>query len=745
MNKKILLLLPALAMVLAGCNNKKSESSAPQSSSADPNAVTAVEVSPAEKTLEAGETIQLEATVKPFSVANKEVNWSSDSEAKATVNASGLVTTYEAGTVHIKATSQADTSKSGQSTLTILPANVYYAEPEPDTEKTFKFGTYQVGLSQRLFFNGQFENYPRGKTAEGYDNGVDVKFEAGPNTGEWYVTYMEGTTKKYLGMSDTHRFGAEGTYTDSGTTTTITHEQCVWKWDAELKTITRKLSDNKTYFPGTYNNYATISGCDVTMASSDYIFQFITKIEACDPTSVSIVEATAGVYAGSSVQLHAECQPAGAQNARLTWTVEGNEKVHVDNHGLVTADEDAVVDSQATIKATWGDLPGDTCVVTVKEKLNYGTLEEPLTIAQAKALLDKQNPTEQPLFVKGVVTSSGAYTSYNNWDPIWLASDDLSEEKAFEGYRLKDGSSDGSLKTTYAEANSLYGKTVTICGIGKIYSTTYETDGGADSKLMKVEDIAIPATGITLNPNTAFELEKGAEKAVSAKLAPFGASGTVNWTVAPSGQGVTYEDGKVKATSEATAGEYTLTAAVADTSPEVKASVTFTVKAAATGVIVDTIQVSTFDDAPESYTTDGTEYTKTTANARYYATGINASGNVRGNKGANTGNFNLRNDQAPSGYYIKSISLTVEGGTLDGATENRSVMFVNSTAYAKITNDTVPTAGTKITSTEAAAGQSTLTWENSNEAFAYFQVYSLKTSGTCTNAVLVITWGQVSA
>ena len=580
MNKKLLLLLPALAMVLAGCNNKKSESSAPQSSSADPNAVTAVEVSPASKTLEAGETVQLEATVKPFSVANKEVNWSSDNEAKATVNASGLVTTYEAGTVHIKATSQADTSKSGQSTLTILPANVYYAEPEPDTEKTFKFGTYQVGLSQRIFFNGQFENYPRGKTAEGYDNGVDVKFEAGPNSGEWYVTYMEGTTKKYLGMSDTHRFGAEGTYEDSGTTTTITHEQCVWKWDAELKTITRKISD-KTYFPGTYNNYATISGCDVTMASSDYIFQFITKIEACDPTSVSIVEATAGVYAGSSVQLHAECQPAGAQNARLTWTVEGNEKVHVDNHGLVTADEDAVVDSQATIKATWGDLPGDTCVVTVKEKLNYGTLEEPLTIAQAKALLDKQNPTEQPLFVKGVVTSSGAYTSYNNWDPIWLASDDLSEEKAFEGYRLKDGSSDGSLKTTYAAANSLYGKTVTICGIGKIYSTTYETDGGADSKLMKVEDIAIPATGITLNPNTAFELEKGAEKAVSAKLAPFGASGTVNWTVAPSGQGVTYEDGKVKATSEATAGEYTLTASVADTSPEVKASVTFTVVAPA--------------------------------------------------------------------------------------------------------------------------------------------------------------------
>ena len=582
MNKKILLLLPALAMVLAGCNSKKNNSSssgAPTSSSADPNAVTAVEVTPASKTVEAGETVQLEASVKPFTAANKEVTWSSDNETLATVNASGLVTTYEAGTVHIKATSQADTSKSGQSTLTINVAKVYYPEKTPDTEKTYKFGTYQKALSKRIFFNGEFEDYPRGKTAEGYDNGVDVKFENGPSAGQYYVSYTVGGVKKYLGMSEKHRFGS---YEDHSSAETV------WTWDAELKTVKRTCNDpSGTYFPGTYNNYETISGCDINQVSSDYIFQFIQRLDPVDPTSVTLVEHTANVYANGSVQLHAECEPAGAMNAKLTWTVEGNEKVHVDNTGFVTADADAVPNSHATIKATFGELPGDACDVTVKERLNYGTLESPLTVAQAKALIDLGQPTEEPLFVKGVVTSSGAYsTTYNNWDPIWLASDDGTVEKAFEGYRLKDGSSDDSFKTTYAAANSLYGKTVTISGIGKLYNTTYETDGGDESKLLKVEDIPVAATGISLNPNTAFELTQGEEKAVKATLTPYGATATVDWTVSPSGQGVTYEDGKVKATDTATTDSYTLTASVHGADPAINASVTFTVVAPSAGDVV---------------------------------------------------------------------------------------------------------------------------------------------------------------
>ena len=569
MNKKILLLLPALAMVLAGCNNKKKESSTP-TSSASADAVTAVEVAPAEKTLEAGETVQLEATVKPFSVSNKDVTWSSDNEALATVNASGLVTTLEAGTVHIKATSQADTSKSGQSTLTITPAYVYYPEKTPDTAKTFKFGTYQQALSQRIFFNGEFEDYPRGKTVEGYENGVDVQFEDGPSTGKYYVKFTVGGATKYFGMGDNHRFGGF----DSKSAETV------WDWNSELRTISRTLTDTKTYFPGTYNNYTTISGCDITMASSDYIFQFLTKLEPVDPTSVNIVEATANVYANGNVQLHAECEPAGAMNAKLTWSVLDNEKVHVDNHGYVTADADAVVGSTATVKATFGTLEGDTCVVTVKEALNYGTLENPLNVAEAKALIDKfpaGDLTEQKLFVKGYVSADHGALSATVRNDVWLTNDDGSVEQEFELYSVYADSTLGEIA-----ANGLIGKQVVATGWGKNYNGTYEFNakdpqGEFDNGIIKaVSDGTRVATALEFT-SEAFEIEQGGNKAVKAKPLPYGATATINYSVSPTDQGVTYEDGQVKATAGALAGDYTLTAAIQGT--EITKNLSFKVTA----------------------------------------------------------------------------------------------------------------------------------------------------------------------
>lgn len=570
MNKKILLLLPALAMVLAGCNGKKQDSSTPTSSSSA-DAVTAVDVAPAEKTLEAGETVQLEATVKPFSVSNKDVTWSSDNEALATVNASGLVTTLEAGTVHIKATSQADTSKSGQSTLTITPAYVYYPEKTPDTTKTYKFGTYQKALSQRIFFNGEFEDYPRGKTAEGYENGVDVQFEDGPDAGKYYVKFTVGGATKYFGMGNNHRFGGF----DSKS------EETVWDWNSELKTIARTLSDSKTYFPGTYNNYTTISGCDITMASSDYIFQFLTKLEPVDPTSVSIVEDTANIYAGTSLQLHAECAPAGAMNAKLTWSVvEDNDKVHVDNHGLVSIDADATPNTHVTIKATWGDLPGDTCDVTIKEKLNYGTVESPLNVAEAKELIDKfpaGTKAEEKLTVKGYVSAEhGAFTKTTNAE-VWFTNDDGTEQKAFECFQLISTDEIGDVA-----ANALVGKQVTVTGWALNYSGTYEftnkdpNDSYDRCTVMKIEDGARVPTDLAFN-TAAFELEQGGSKAVSATLLPYGASGNIQWAVSPADQGVTYENGEVKATAGALAGDYTLTASVQGT--EVSKNLSFKVVA----------------------------------------------------------------------------------------------------------------------------------------------------------------------
>ncbi len=63
--------------------------------------VTDVTVSPTSKTLTIGDTVQLTATVSPSNATNKNVTWSSDNTAVATVSTTGLVTAVSVGTANI--------------------------------------------------------------------------------------------------------------------------------------------------------------------------------------------------------------------------------------------------------------------------------------------------------------------------------------------------------------------------------------------------------------------------------------------------------------------------------------------------------------------------------------------------------------------------------------------------------------------------------------------------------------------
>ncbi len=69
-------------------------------------AVTGVRISQAEASLKEGETLQLTATALPETATNKTVTWSSDDEATATVDDTGLVTAVAAGDTVITATTE---------------------------------------------------------------------------------------------------------------------------------------------------------------------------------------------------------------------------------------------------------------------------------------------------------------------------------------------------------------------------------------------------------------------------------------------------------------------------------------------------------------------------------------------------------------------------------------------------------------------------------------------------------------
>ncbi len=113
------------------------------------------------------------------------------------------------------------------------------------------------------------------------------------------------------------------------------------------------------------------------------------------------------------------------------------------------------------------------------------------------------------------------------------------------------------------------------------------------------------------------------------------------------------------------------------------------------------------------------------------------TGAVRGNQGTATNNFSCRNVTTYAGYYIKEVKLTVTGGTIDGSISGRSVVYFGTSAFS-----TSP-SGTATTSNENTAGQTTLTWTNTDTSKNYFILYNLKTSGTAASAVVTVTWGAV--
>lgn len=98
----------------AAIDNVKITTSAP----AGPVAVTGVTLDKTSASVEAGQTLQLTATVAPTNADNKNVSWSSNNPTVANVDQNGLVTAYSAGNATITVTTE-DGSKTATCTVTV--------------------------------------------------------------------------------------------------------------------------------------------------------------------------------------------------------------------------------------------------------------------------------------------------------------------------------------------------------------------------------------------------------------------------------------------------------------------------------------------------------------------------------------------------------------------------------------------------------------------------------------------------
>ena len=567
MNKKIFLLLPALGLLLCGCPDKGGNVVPP----IDDKGVKAVEVDHDAVSLEVGQTFQLAASVKPITLEDRTYTWSSDAATVANVDASGMVTAIEVGTAHIRATANADTTKYAECTVTVTPEMVTVPMTNPAeiiaSTETLKFGANQKNVGKYYFFTGELveQSGARGQTSESWASGVEVKLEsAGEN--KYYVTFNDAEGKKYLEMDDGHHPAIVSTPTEGRE----------WAWNATYATVQRTIGST-TYLPGTYNTYTTISGCDLAQAASDFFFQFVYQTEPVAPTSITLNAESNKIYQGGTLQINAELAPIAAKG-NLVWTVTGDEHVTISQKGLLSATQEATLDAAITVRAAYAEdenIYGELAL-TVAEYINYGTLEAPLTIAEAKAVIDKfpsGSVTPEKLFVKGFVSLDHAELSTSKRGDVWLASDDGSVQKSFELYSVY---ADASLTVA---ANSLVGKEVIAEGWCTIFKGTYEfsaknPSGSYDNGFIRaITSNTRTATSVVFDPAETFEIAQGGNQAVTGALYPYGAAGSITYAVSPANQGVTYENGKVVAAADATAGNYTLTA----TSGNVNGSLAFTV------------------------------------------------------------------------------------------------------------------------------------------------------------------------
>lgn len=513
MNKKLFILLPVLSLMLAGCVSGEKKDDTKPSGGDDPTpaevvTVDKVTLNQTSATLDPGDTLDLKAVVTPATLTERGVTWSSNAEAVATVSAGGRVTAVADGTAKIKATAKADSTKFAECTITVNKKMIIVASEEPALNGVFKLGTYQGNVKKYFYFKGSVNSDTRGEVADTWEGGVDVKVERPGEAEKYALSFTLGEAKKYFEMTDDHHFRVA----DSAT--------LLWDWNADICSFTRTISGT-TYFPGTYNNYDTVSGCDIKQVAGDFVFQLLYKVEPTTATSIQI-RGENEVVAGATLQLSAKVGPIGASQNKVTWAVSGNEKVTInEDTGLLTAAADAVVGSTAKVTARVDNLASPEFVVTVLKAYDYTTDFEVTDLTTITLPTAEADASE--LYLVGYVKEITSDT-YGNGT---LVTPQGTEVVIYGMYNF-----DGEYRYDKMSTKPVAGDVIVLYGKTFIYGGKPEIKNGKLMQLNGTVCAAIPATAMAINP-ALTELQIGTDKQLSVKAsAPSDGklpAGTVAW------------------------------------------------------------------------------------------------------------------------------------------------------------------------------------------------------------------------
>ena len=351
-------------------------------------AVESVSLDKTEAVLKEKETVKLNATVLPENADNKNVHFTSDNDAVATVDDNGLVTALSSGEAVITVITE-DGKKTAQCKITV--------EKEIIQLKTITITNapeeLEKGAQVQLGIKYIPDNTTQSKSVEWKtsDASVAVVSSTGlvtaKKTGTVTITAVSKadssiqskvTIKVLSHITDVTVTGPSGTlYTDTKYkfTAKITPDDTTDNktviWSVSDSNIAQIATDGTLSFKkaGTVDVIATVKA-----TSSNTVIKKLTVTgvkRVINVSSVALDKTTVNLKKGETVKLNATIAPADADNKEVTYTSSNSAVAKVDNTGLVTA----IASGEAVITVTTKDgSKTASCKVTVAKET------EPLAI-----------------------------------------------------------------------------------------------------------------------------------------------------------------------------------------------------------------------------------------------------------------------------------------------------------------------------------------------------------------------------
>jgi uncharacterized protein YjdB len=329
-------------------------------------------------------TEQLEATVSPSNATNKNVTWSSNATAVATVDAAGLITGISAGTATVTATSENGgftascvitveevtvpvTGVSLDTTVLIIPVNgtgqlAATVAPSNATNKNVTWSSNAAAVAT-VDAGGLITGISAGTAT------VTATSEDGGFTASCVITVQEAAVpvtgvsldKTVLAVSVNETGQLVATVSPSN----ATNKNVTWSSNATgIATVSAEglvtgVAVGTATITATSEDGGFVSNCEVTVQNA-----------AIPVTGVSLDKTAINIYIGDVEQLSATVVPNDAANTGVTWSSSSTTVVTVSDAGLVTG----VSAGTATVTVTSDDGKFTaTCTVTVEDEMGNVT------------------------------------------------------------------------------------------------------------------------------------------------------------------------------------------------------------------------------------------------------------------------------------------------------------------------------------------------------------------------------------